>query len=517
MKNKNIRSKFVKDALVDSYNLARFIQENTQNIAKDFLSESIKNEFKNILDEAVDDEEDEDLPEISDVNDAQSQDSSNDAQGEENIENTDMDANSGGNDINADVTSDDAENSTVDDSGEGVSTEVDTASDASDDMADGDDEWGEFDDYKISDGEYDMTQAGKDNFVKVYKLLAPDDDVRIITKDNGNVEIKNDKTGEDYLISVGNDEDSASSEQGNAMGESCQEESMNENDQEQGNDMTDDTIYEVALKEYNSNVGYTDSYQKTDTMTNDGMKEPGKNVNDWDKGVPKGTEKPWGKGTKSAKPFEKKTKCCNEEEEDVVDDSVNEEDEANIEEANLSQSRWNDTHAVHNRVPAANKDEFRRKGIQKTSKGTKYRANGSSDQLAEQLTQLVSKANEILKENNVLKNNLRHFRTLVEQAAVTNANLGNTIKFFMNMPTTSEEKKVIANRFYNEPKTIKESKALFDKLMKEYEHKGNANLNESTLDKQYSANSSKNLNETKIVEDESLMKTLDLWNRMQRY
>ena len=62
-------------------------------------------------------------------------------------------------------------------------------------------------------------------------------------------------------------------------------------------------MFELVL-EYNSNVGYTDNYQNKDVMTNPGMSEPGKNVNDWDAGVPHGTEKPWSKKSKkSDNPF----------------------------------------------------------------------------------------------------------------------------------------------------------------------------------------------------------------------
>ena len=134
-----------------------------------------------------------------------------------------------------------------------------------------------------------------------------------------------------------------------------------------------------------------------DVMTNPGMSEPGKNVNDWDAGVPKGDSKPWAGKNGNSKPFEKKVKSeLSESEEEVV------------EEANLSQSRWNDTHAAHNRVPAANDDAHRRDGMQKTSKGTKYRAHGTSETTEEskklekalaESKEMMAKVDSILKEN----------------------------------------------------------------------------------------------------------------------
>ena len=67
-------------------------------------------------------------------------------------------------------------------------------------------------------------------------------------------------------------------------------------------------------------------------MTNPGMSEPGKNVNDWDAGVPHGTEKPWsgypGKKNKADKPFNA-SKGKQLEEEEAVEGAV----EAPVEEA----------------------------------------------------------------------------------------------------------------------------------------------------------------------------------------
>ena len=83
--------------------------------------------------------------------------------------------------------------------------------------------------------------------------------------------------------------------------------------------MNEQRIFEIVLNEYDSHVGYTDNYQKKDVMTTPSNEEPGKNVNDWDAGVPKGKSKPWaGKG--NSKPFENKV---NEEEGDDLEEQVN--------------------------------------------------------------------------------------------------------------------------------------------------------------------------------------------------
>ena len=167
-------------------------------------------------------------------------------------------------------------------------------------------------------------------------------------------------------------------------------------------------------------------------------------------------------------------------------------------------------------MPAANKDEYRRDGIQKTSKGTKYRANGTSDEAAalkEDVKKMAEKANEIFNE---LKASLNEFKKLIEQCLVENINLGNTVKLFTNNSTTITEKRNIIDRFKSEAHTIDESNKLYEKINKELKNKSTTLVNEN-IDKQYNADGSKRLNETKITEDKSLLKMLDLNSRLNKY
>ena len=114
--------------------------------------------------------------------------------------------------------------------------------------------------------------------------------------------IKDNETGAEYIIDMGVNEPSVDSEDANSEFEFS------------NMDMNESKIYEVVL-EYDSHVGYTDKYQKKSAMTTPSMKEPGKNVNDWDAGTPKGSEKPY-VGTKGdMAPFT---------EEEVVEETVEE-------------------------------------------------------------------------------------------------------------------------------------------------------------------------------------------------
>lgn len=478
---KDIRSNFVKESILDYENLANSLKENTSNIVKDLLSEAIKETYTKILTES-----DEDEYEVEEVNDTESEetnDAENDFQNEESSE---------------DETS--LEEPTEEEPSEGESLEGE------------ENEWAEFDKYKVSDDEYDFSQANDDEIVKVYKLLKDEDQVLVnADKESGKVEIKDNETGAEYLLDLSCMKNGGCDSNNEPMINDNSEFGDTEADGELDDSdeyMNESRIYELVLNEYDSHVGYTDNYQKKDVMTNPGMSEPSKNVNDWDAGVPKGDSKPWAGKNGNSKPFEKKVKSeLSESEEEVV------------EEANLSQSRWNDTHAAHNRVPAANDDAHRRDGMQKTSKGTKYRAHGTSETTEEskklekalaESKEMMAKVDSILKENEELKSALGKFKTVLQEAAVTNYNLGQIVRLISENTTTKDEKKEIITRF-NEAKSIEQAKQLFESISCELQKKQTMNINE---DKQFTANSSKMINETQIYKSKDLLDSLDLMHRL---
>ena len=298
---------------------------------------------------------------------------------------------------------------------------------------------------------------------------------------------------------------------------------MDEQDQEDNQN-----VYEVALKEYDSHVGYTDSYQKNDVMTNDGVKEPGKNVNDWDKGLPHDTKRPWGGEVKKTEPFNKKV---NEQDEPEIEENCQKEcgvkegcnkedegDETQIEEANLSQSRWNDTHAAHNRVPAANKDEYRRQGIQKTSKGTKYRATGTSDEgVNEDIRLLLKKMQGIISENKELKKRVEQVNQLMETVKVTNKNLGNIVRVIVNNATTLDEKKEIVGKI-GSAKTVDESNRITESIISSLSGKSKLTEQKLNIDRQYGAEGSQKINEARnFVQDDGLERIRQLMKKVDNY
>ena len=519
-KNGKIRSNFVKESLLDYNNLANTLKENTESAVRDLLKETVLEQYAKILTE----DEDEDEYDVEEVDDT---DSGNASEGEGATEDVadGMDSDDAtGDDVDADI---DAEGDAdvdanadmdVDADAEG-DVDTDDTGDASEDEGEG---WSEFDKYKVSDDEYDFSNAEDDEIVKVYKLLKDDDQV-VVTKNDDKVNIKDNETGAEYLIDLGGDESTAVEPTDGGETEFEVETDSDdlglENDfeNEDDEDMNESRIFEIALNEYNSNVGYTDNYQSKDVMTNPGMSEPGKNVNDWDKGVPKDSKKPWSgkKGDKSEnQPFTAQKGKTVEEEDETLDQVT----EAAIQELKTRQEHTANVGST-SRTDGDNGNR-RRKGRsfhtaqngQETGTGDNpYNNNSPKDvNVNVKVESVINKANKIFEENKALKNALGKFKSTLEEAAVTNVNLGNIIKLVMENSTTVDEKKEIIARFGNEAKSVEASKALYENISRELQKKSKMNIDES---REYGVNDNK-INETQIYRSNDILNSLDLMHRI---
>lgn len=469
---KEIRSNFVKESLLDYETLANSLKENTSNAVRDLLNEAVRETYNQILNEEEGDEDEYEVEEVDDTTSEKSNEAEKETEADADVE-TDVDA-------EGEEGGEGEEVETVEDDTEEVSDDKDTSSADESES----DEWAEFDKYKLSDDEYDFSQADDDEIVKVYKLLKDDDQVLVnVDNDTKKVELKDNETGAEYLIDLSSFDNSDDLDfGGDADGD------LNFED----NNMNESRIFEIVLNEYDSHVGYTDNYQKKDVMTTPSTEEPGKNVNDWDAGVPKGKSKPWaGKG--DSKPFEKKVNE-EEDEEAVVDEATNV--------GGFVQQ--NSTSKSH--VPNSNGRKARNSSVGGVkTKGTaepRYSTNESK---------MMYKVEKILKENEELKSALGKFKSVLQEAAVTNVNLGQIIKLISENSTTKDEKKEIISRFGTEAKTIEQSKSLYESISRELKKNNKMSIDE---DKQFTANGSKMINETQIYQSKDLLDSLDLMHRL---
>lgn len=482
---KNIRGKVTNQAMLDYETILNTMKESTSKAVKDLLSETVREEYNKLLSESEDDEDSFDVEEVKD---------------------TDSDINTGSDDAETTDTVDDDEttendetSSTEDDATETVEDD-EIGSDDSDDSNDSDgsgddgDEWAEFEKYKVSDDEYDFSNAQDDEIVKVYKLLKDEDQVCVNVNDN-ELELKDNETGAEYIIDL-------DSLDGDTDG--CTEENDDiDADGDFNNDddiMTNESrIFEIALNEFDSHVGYTDNYQKKDVMTTPDMSEPGKNVNDWDKGTPKGNSKPWSSLKKNAKPFDKAKGATVEEETELEEGGYNV--------GGKVQQRSVGASTVLPNTKNAKARPYNQHHVHQAGKyETEAEATNES---------IKKKAAAIFKENVELKNAIEQFRTVLQEAAVTNVNLGQIIKLISENATTKAEKQEIIARFGKEAKTIEESKRLYSTISNELKKNATANPDNIVEDKQFTANGSKLINETTIYLAPEGLKALDLMDRMK--
>ena len=494
--SKDIRSKAVKESLMDYETLANSLKENTESAVKSILNEAVRDTYAKLL----------------------SEDGGKDYD-EEEVEDTASDA-----------VADDAEESqaeVVDDAAdagdEGMEAETDAVADAvedvdgneaelADDSAD-EDEWAEFDKYKVSDDEYDFSNAEDEEIVKVYKLMKNDDQI-LVHKDDDKVKIQDNETGTEYLIDLGGDD----SETGVITDDADDFGSEDEGENNEFEDMNESTerMYELVL-EYDSNVGYTDNYQKKDVMTNPGMSEPGKNVNDWDAGVPKGDAKPWsgypGKKNKADKPFNAgKGKQIEEEADEAVDTNVEECGDMDMTESIHTQTQNGPQRrsTTISQVP----DTSRSAKVGRNRRLAKIAGqdSGTGEAAYQGIEEgLRTKINKTLKENRELKATLSDIMESLKGAAVTNHNLAQIIKLISENTTTRDEKMEIITRFAKEGKTLEASKNLYESISNDLKKSNRMNITE---EKSLTVESSRKINETPIYQSQDLLESLDLMHRM---
>jgi len=503
---KNIRSKVVRESLLDYNTLANSLKENTESAVKALLSETVRDTYAKLLSE--DDDKDYEESEVEDTssdisNDAESSDVSTDV-----VDNADTG-------MEAASDTEDGELDNVDDAAvEGGEDTVEDEPIEGEEEADGGD-WSEFDKYKISDKEYDFTNAEDEEIVKVYKLMKNDDQILVSKDDNGNVNIQDNETGAEYLINLGDNGDAVSNDEVLADEEGADdfgaEDDLDNNFEDDMNESTE-KMFELVM-EYDSNVGYTDNYQKKDVMTNPGMSEPGKNVNDWDAGVPKGDSKPWSgypnKKNKADKPF-------NDEKGKQVEENTENEcgtaPEGQIEE---SAAEMGAKRGAHGRMKGTKSHNSSTGGYpyqqHNVSVAGEYKGDDPTGENVKE--SFVKRANAVLSENKELKGALTDLMEQLKKVSVTNHNLAQIIKLISENTTSQDEKKEIINRFKNEGKTIESSAALYESISRELKKSNKMNITE---EKSLTVEGSKKINETPIYKSKDMLDSLDLMHRMMK-
>lgn len=435
----------------------------------------------------------------------------------------------------------------------------------------GEEGWDEFSDYQVGDSNtYDLTgENDYDTVVKVYKLLNDEDQV-VVKKEGDTIQLQDNNAGTEYIIDLGDNEASGEMN-GEEMPDGLNESLLDGIDvPEHEGDFVDDVPFEddefmddqnvigheeddpfiygdyedhrneelgdfddvndedelagimegkiknnkkgrKPMKEskevlFEVDLGYTDNYQDKDPIAGLSNNEPAKGMKSWHKGVPTGTKKPWAGETKSkGDPFKDTQK---------VQGSVNEEDINPTDVLNAGSEEMEEQKNVggfvqQNSVTASNIPNSNGRKA-RSQRGTDVKVTGSADPRYSSATNESKELKAIKNENKELKKAILELRNSLNEAYITNVNLGKITKLFLENATSQEEKADIVNRFTNEAKTIEQSNALYESIDKQLKKKQQINLNESSA----TANGTKELNEQKIYKSNDLLKTIDLMGRV---
>lgn len=467
MKEKINKTNEIATSFIDIDNLSSEIKEETKKSLKAILGEAVRDYMKNSIINEASDEDENDSYDVEDVDDTDNTDTNSD-EGSDEIK--DSDAEIGDDEANADITDDSSDTEIEDADAE--------SSDLDDSNTESGDEWSEFEKYKVSDDDYDLTGVEDDETVmKVYKLLNDDDQV-VISKTDDYVHIKDNETDAEYVIEL--DPDEANSEA-----------------DFDGSDDFSDSLDDDSMNE-STDLGYTDNYQDTDPIANISMNEPANSsqTSSWDKGVPTGTKKPWaGKG--NSDPF---SDSITEENEDVVLGDT--EGDGVVDEITTVTSN------NARKMPKTHTSEPRKNNLPYGSKHIS--ASGKYDDSV--VEAILKKAKAIQEDNKQLKVLFKKVKTALQEAAVVNTSLGQIVKLITENTTTSQEKKNIIERF-SDVSSVQESKALYETIKHELNKEQKPNV---VLEKQMTTNGSKKINETPVYQSKAVMEMIDLMNRVNK-
>lgn len=282
------------------------------------------------------------------------------------------------------------------------------------------------------------------------------------------------------------------------------------------NDLFENKRMKKPMKEskqvlFEVDLGYTDNYQDKDPIKGLSNNEPSKSGKSWHKGVPTGTQKPWaGPSKPKGDPFGEKTieegeDCCPKCGKCGAECTCGKEVE---EQKNVGGFVQQNSVTASN-IPNSNG----RKARSQRSASQGVEVTGSADPRYKSAANESKELKAIKAENRELKKAVLELRKNLNEAYITNVNLGKITKLFLENTTSKAEKVDIVNRFANEAKTVEQSKALFESISRELKKNGNSNpmnLNESSQ----TAKGTKELNENAGYKSAEVLKTIDFMNRV---
>lgn len=464
----HIRSEYIKNLIEDKENLNESLKETTKETLKTIVDEAVNKNLRKMISEAKDEgyEEEEVDDEADNVKDEEVKDDKG-------------------------LLTDNEEDSEEEKTGNKDGEEEDV--------------WSSLEQYKDSDGEYDLTDMDVEDTIKVLKNMSPEDGVRVVSTGDG-YKLTDEENDVEYVfddddiepegeaefeVDFDGPEDDEDAEIELEVGDDIDNDA--EDDEAEADDSIElelddeDDVDECDLHEGQVDLGYTDNYQKNTAMTTPSNEEPSSGYKnskrDWDKGAPHGTGKRFSSLKAKQTPYE---------------DTVNE---------GSSKAGGSHTMKYNNTEPGKPTD-------------VRHRGHGIPKKLAKNPTDtteesILRKANAVFNENKQLKQIAEKIKTRLSEACVINASLGKIIKLVTENSTTRDEKIDIVERF-NAVKDVNEANALYETISQELKKAHKINNVGNTINGQLSESKKHDIVETAMYESKDLSDTLNLMERLNK-
>jgi hypothetical protein len=348
-------------------------------------------------------------------------------------------------------------------------------------------------DYNAESGEdyeFDLTGASDEDVISVYKKLANNDEIEVVSPNE--VTIKDPVSGSEYNVKFGKDsaptidpvlpvptatpdlDDELStddleldSEVETPMGDETEVEDLEDDDE-----LGESVVFEIAMNDSEDEI-------VEDIVRGKGHDKELQNTT-MEKGDIEGTKAPvdaeLGKEVTSA--FPNKTPHAKAEGPMVMGENDEEECDDTLEES----------------IPVGNAEARRVPGKATPIKGPGAKSLDEANQRYFDLLAETKEKDALIED---FKKALNKFRHMLGETAVFNQNLTYVTKLFVENSTTATEKQTILERFDNEAKTISESKSLYKSIVKELGSKTPIKETiENKLNKEASSGTTSRLNES---------------------
>jgi hypothetical protein len=416
-------------------------------------------------------------------------------------------------DVDVSVDADDYEGDSEDiDYEDGAGDEMDAEEGGSEEMDYEDGMDGEM----SMDGEMDMTGASDDEVISVYKKLSGDDEIEVVS--DNEVYIKDPASGSEYHVKLNGSEEMDSEmemddelELDLGMDDEMEAEGMYEGDEaitQESEEITEDeVVYEITLDEDSELAeeivrGKGHDTHLSDTTANsgdiDGQTSPVDNENSGDN-LEGGFTEDDPNGSKDGH----SEHVMNEDEEVTEAEEVTETEEVTeVEEVT-------EEDAVEENLAGTRGYAGRQ--------GAKMGGDDHHPSRKDESAELLTKYNELVKENSDFKAILKKFRKMLAETVVYNANLTYVTKLFMEHATSKDEKFAILDRFDEGVNSLKESKKLYKTINGELTNQTPITESiDSKINESKGSGSSSSLNENTVYIDKETARIKDLMTRVEK-